>query len=89
VTTITHEHHANDLPPRRFTQIPTFSAMTPVLIPTNMSAAEMIPDNENPAHDPRYWCLPPVRDERNAKPQGGYPMYLVTQGRSVEVWHNW
>ncbi|KAJ7875002.1 hypothetical protein B0H14DRAFT_2569032 [Mycena olivaceomarginata] len=38
---------------------------------------------------PRYWCLPPVRDKRSAEPRGGYPMYLVTQGRRVGVWHNW
>ncbi|KAJ7701649.1 hypothetical protein B0H14DRAFT_3649892 [Mycena olivaceomarginata] len=34
--------------------------MTPALTPTNISAEEMIPDNQNPDHDPQYWCLPPT-----------------------------
>ncbi|KAJ7711945.1 hypothetical protein B0H14DRAFT_3524242 [Mycena olivaceomarginata] len=52
-----------------------------------MTKAEMIPDRENPAHNPAFWCLPPVRDA----PTGGgrFPMYLVTQGKSVGIWHNW
>ncbi|KAJ7864012.1 hypothetical protein B0H14DRAFT_3443818 [Mycena olivaceomarginata] len=47
------------------------------------------PRQPNPDHDPWYWCLPPVRDKQSAEPRGGYPMYLVTQGRKVGVWHNW
>ncbi|KAJ7440829.1 hypothetical protein B0H11DRAFT_2252647 [Mycena galericulata] len=57
---------------------------------TNMTAAEMIPDHSNPHHDPRYWCLPPVRDRPSeAAKTGKYPVYLVVQGRIVGVWHNW
>ncbi|KAF8210710.1 hypothetical protein K438DRAFT_1808082 [Mycena galopus ATCC 62051] len=63
--------------------------MAPALIPTNMTAEEMVPDDQNPDHDPHYWCLPPVRDESSGRQSEGYPMYLVTQGRSVGVWHNW
>ncbi|KAJ7754742.1 hypothetical protein B0H14DRAFT_2635368 [Mycena olivaceomarginata] len=37
--------------------------MPPVLTPTNMTMEEMVPETGNPAHNPRYWCLPPVRDE--------------------------
>ncbi|KAJ7861844.1 hypothetical protein B0H14DRAFT_3445100 [Mycena olivaceomarginata] len=62
--------------------------MPPVLLPTNMTIDEMIPDHTNPGHDPRFWCLPPVRDKPNGTP-GNYPMYLVSQGRQVGVWHNW
>ncbi|KAJ7870631.1 hypothetical protein B0H14DRAFT_3573811 [Mycena olivaceomarginata] len=54
-----------------------------------MTASEMIPDCANPEHDSRYWCLPPVRDEPSEGGQDAYPMYLVTQGKAVGVWHNW
>jgi hypothetical protein len=64
------------------------ATMPPVLLPTNMTIDEMIPDHTNPGHDPRFWCLPPVRDKPNGTP-GNYPMYLVSQGRQVGVWHNW
>ncbi|KAJ7602791.1 hypothetical protein DFH06DRAFT_1351025 [Mycena polygramma] len=60
--------------------------MSPALTPTNMTAAEMVPDTER---DPRYWCLPPVRDQPSDGALGGYKMYLVTQGKVVGVWHNW
>ncbi|KAJ7772153.1 hypothetical protein B0H14DRAFT_3164805 [Mycena olivaceomarginata] len=63
--------------------------MTALLTPTNMTAAEMIPDHKNPAHDPKFWCLPPVRDEPSERCRDRYPMYLVTQGKIVGVWHNW
>ncbi|KAJ6508189.1 hypothetical protein C8R45DRAFT_921961 [Mycena sanguinolenta] len=56
---------------------------------TNMTAAEVIPELGNPAHDPRFWCLPPVRDQPNTHPRGHFPMYLVTQGERVGVWHSW
>ncbi|KAJ7165443.1 hypothetical protein C8R43DRAFT_1122165 [Mycena crocata] len=58
--------------------------------PTNLTREEMVPDNVNPAHDSRYWCLPPRRD-RDALPQEGgrYPMYLVTQGRMCGIWRSW
>jgi hypothetical protein len=58
--------------------------MPPALMKTNMTTAEMIPD---PAHNPQFWCLPPVRDRPSSV--GRYPMYLVSQGRQVGVWHNW
>ncbi|KAJ7136479.1 hypothetical protein C8R43DRAFT_955705 [Mycena crocata] len=60
------------------------------LAPTNLPAEEMIPDTSNPAHDPRYWCLPPVREKESAGDGSGrFKMYLVTQGRSVGVWRSW
>lgn len=64
------------------------ATMSLVPTATNMTINEMIPDRTNPAHDPRFWCLPPVRDSPNGKP-GRFPMYLVSQGRKVGVWHNW
>ncbi|KAF8151203.1 hypothetical protein K438DRAFT_1988199 [Mycena galopus ATCC 62051] len=54
-----------------------------------MTVEEMIPDTLNPAHDPRFWCLPPVRDEPSEHRHEGYRMYLVSQGRAVGVWYNW
>jgi hypothetical protein len=50
--------------------------------PTNMTINEMIPDRTDPARDPRFWCLPPVRDSPNDT-SGRFPMYLVAQGRQV------
>ncbi|KAF7373977.1 hypothetical protein MSAN_00610500 [Mycena sanguinolenta] len=55
---------------------------------TNLTLEEMLPEVGNADHDPRYWCLPPVRDEPNGR-RGRFPMYLVTQGEKVGVWHNW
>ncbi|KAJ7721223.1 hypothetical protein B0H14DRAFT_2642496 [Mycena olivaceomarginata] len=63
--------------------------MTAMASPTNMTSTDMIPELDNAAHDPRFWCLPPVRDESSEAGTGNSPMYLVTQGRSVGVWHNW
>ncbi|KAJ7806240.1 hypothetical protein B0H14DRAFT_3484228 [Mycena olivaceomarginata] len=63
--------------------------MTAMASPTNMTSTDMIPELDNTAHDPRFWCLPPVRDESSEAGTGNFPMYLVTQGRSVGVWHNW
>ncbi|KAJ7121794.1 hypothetical protein C8R43DRAFT_1136479 [Mycena crocata] len=60
------------------------------LVPTNITQEEMIPDQDNPAHDSRYWCLPPRRDREALPQQGGrYPMYLVTQGRICGIWKSW
>ncbi|KAJ7859274.1 hypothetical protein B0H13DRAFT_1901523 [Mycena leptocephala] len=59
------------------------------LRPTNMHAGEMIPDTFNPDHNPAFWCVPPPRDKPSEKCGGGYPMYLVTQGRKVGIWWNW
>jgi hypothetical protein len=75
-----------------FISIVNAAAMPPHLPPTNMSVEDMVPDTANPAHDPRFWCLPPVRDkpsERDIGKQGKFPLYLVTQGQLVGVWHNW
>ncbi|KAF8146730.1 hypothetical protein K438DRAFT_1944429 [Mycena galopus ATCC 62051] len=33
--------------------------------------------------------LPTTRDMASEKCSGGYPMYLVTQGRQVGIWKNW
>ncbi|KAJ7855818.1 hypothetical protein B0H13DRAFT_2357661 [Mycena leptocephala] len=59
------------------------------LRPTNMNVREMIPDIFNPRHDPAFWCVPPTHDAPSENHGGGYPMYLVTQGRQVGIWHNW
>ncbi|KAK7050157.1 hypothetical protein R3P38DRAFT_3173223 [Favolaschia claudopus] len=59
------------------------------LPPTNMTAAEMVPDTSNPDHDPNFWCLPPPRDTAVSGRERGFGMYLITHGRSVGVWHNW
>ncbi|KAF8196391.1 hypothetical protein K438DRAFT_1968108 [Mycena galopus ATCC 62051] len=56
---------------------------------TNMTANEMIPDTFNPLHNPEFWCVPATRDMASEKCSGGYPMYLVTQGRQVGIWKNW
>ncbi|KAJ6589550.1 hypothetical protein B0H19DRAFT_1249079 [Mycena capillaripes] len=56
---------------------------------TNITAQGMIPDNQNVAHDARYWCLPPIRDTPSEGGGGNYPFYLVSQGHQVGVWHNW
>ncbi|KAJ7767525.1 hypothetical protein DFH07DRAFT_769620 [Mycena maculata] len=57
----------------------TFTSMASPDYPatkTNITAAEVIPDTANPDHDPRFWCLPPVRDN-------------PSEGRVVGIWHNW
>ncbi|KAJ7016853.1 hypothetical protein C8F04DRAFT_1201434 [Mycena alexandri] len=52
---------------------------------------DWIPDTMNADHDPRFWCLPMVHDSpsENRSHGSGYPMYLVTNGRKLGVWHNW
>ncbi|KAJ7363062.1 hypothetical protein DFH08DRAFT_800051 [Mycena albidolilacea] len=54
-----------------------------------MTSTDVIPELNNAAHNPRFWCLPPVHDESSEAGTGNFPMYLVTQGGSVGVWHNW
>jgi hypothetical protein len=58
---------------------------------TNMTAAEMIPDNINPLHDSQFWCLPLMHDSPSGSEAGGgkFPFYLVTQGHQVGIWRNW
>ncbi|KAJ6528205.1 hypothetical protein B0H19DRAFT_1274999 [Mycena capillaripes] len=64
--------------------------MASTLLRTNMTIDEMVPDTVNPAHNPRFWCLPPIRDEPSeGGNRGNFPMYLVTQGKAVGIWHNW
>ncbi|KAJ7160852.1 hypothetical protein C8R46DRAFT_1038073 [Mycena filopes] len=65
--------------------------MSQPLTRTQMTAAEMIPDTTNPAHDPEFWCLPPSwDDDAEVVPhRGRYPMYLVTNGRRNGIWRNW
>ncbi|KAJ7865587.1 hypothetical protein B0H14DRAFT_2573778 [Mycena olivaceomarginata] len=53
-----------------------------------MTSTDVIPELDNAVHNHRFWCLPPVRDESSEAGTGNFPMYLVTQGRSVGVWHN-
>ncbi|KAJ7727805.1 hypothetical protein DFH07DRAFT_970020 [Mycena maculata] len=60
-----------------------------VLAATNLDVNDMVPDDVNPDHDRRYWCLPPMRNEKSKDRHGAYPLYLVTRGRQVGVWHNW
>jgi hypothetical protein len=65
--------------------------MAAKLTRANMTAEEMIPDLRDPERDSRFWCLPPVHDTPSES-EGGrdrFPMYLVSQGRRVGVWHNW
>ncbi|KAJ7873227.1 hypothetical protein B0H13DRAFT_2348906 [Mycena leptocephala] len=61
------------------------------LVTTNMTPEEVVPDTMTEGHDPRFWCLPPMREDLNAAVRngGGYEFYLVTQGRKVGVWRNW
>ncbi|KAJ6451079.1 hypothetical protein C8R45DRAFT_1113801 [Mycena sanguinolenta] len=59
------------------------------LLPTNMTASEVIPDIFNPLHDQRFWCVPRLHDTPSESDSGSYPMYLVTQGRKVGIWYNW
>ncbi|KAF8148321.1 hypothetical protein K438DRAFT_1779651 [Mycena galopus ATCC 62051] len=63
--------------------------MSPTLQLTNMTAEEMNPDTLNPAHNPKFWCLPPMRNQPSEHKKSQYPMYPVSQGRAVGVWHNW
>ncbi|KAJ7493550.1 hypothetical protein FB451DRAFT_1164448 [Mycena latifolia] len=56
---------------------------------TNLDVSEMIPDTLNPNHDPRFWCLPPTRDNATEGQSGRFPMYLVTQGQIVGIWRSW
>ncbi|KAJ7025443.1 hypothetical protein C8F04DRAFT_1269180 [Mycena alexandri] len=52
---------------------------------------DWIPDTTNANHDPRFWCLPKIHDgpSENERHGGGYPMYLITNGRKLGIWHNW
>ena len=59
------------------------------LKPTNMNAGDMIPDTFNPQHDERFWCVPKMHDTQSDSDRGAFPLYLVTQGRQVGIWHNW
>ncbi|KAJ7096172.1 hypothetical protein C8R44DRAFT_749019 [Mycena epipterygia] len=58
---------------------------------TNMTAEEMVPNTQDPHHDPRFWCLPPIRDDLTAptRSQRGAALHLVTQGRQVGIWKSW
>ncbi|KAJ7726637.1 hypothetical protein B0H16DRAFT_1735566 [Mycena metata] len=53
------------------------------------SSMTWIPDTKNPDHDPRFWCLPKIHDTPSERKGGGYPLYLITDGREVGIWHNW
>ncbi|KAJ7074819.1 hypothetical protein B0H15DRAFT_806620 [Mycena belliarum] len=56
-----------------------------------MTPAEMVPDTQNPDHDPRFWCLPPIREDltKPHRQTGGAPLHLVTEGRQVGIWRSW
>ncbi|KAJ6538046.1 hypothetical protein B0H19DRAFT_1181600 [Mycena capillaripes] len=58
---------------------------------TNLPVEEMVLDRQTAGHDPRYWCLPPMRDDPDevVRVSGGYEFHLVTRGRQVGVWRNW
>jgi hypothetical protein len=66
-------------------------AMSGNLVTMNMTLEEVVPDTMTEGHDPRFWCLPPMREDLNVvvRNGGGYEFYLVTQGRKVGVWRNW
>ncbi|KAJ7763728.1 hypothetical protein B0H16DRAFT_1718382 [Mycena metata] len=55
----------------------------------NALGDDWIPDTLNPDHDPKFWCLPKIHDAPSESHSGGYPMYLVTNGRELGIWHNW
>ncbi|KAJ7076774.1 hypothetical protein C8R43DRAFT_966172 [Mycena crocata] len=79
----------------------TKSTFAPVLLdPRSMSAKinlppqDMVPDQNNPAHNPRFWYLPPIRDDLDEVVMVGwgnsnYEFHLVTEGREVGVWRSW
>ncbi|KAJ7164599.1 hypothetical protein C8R43DRAFT_946414 [Mycena crocata] len=51
---------------------------------------DVLPDNRTAGRDPRFWCLPPMRDNVNLEvPRAQYRFYLVTRGRMVGVWRRW
>ncbi|KAJ7799344.1 hypothetical protein B0H14DRAFT_2617077 [Mycena olivaceomarginata] len=60
----------------------------PQMAKTNLPVEEMLPDRDTRGHDPRYWCLPPMREDPDAVVPitGGYKFHLVTRGRQVGVW---
>ncbi|KAJ7740333.1 hypothetical protein B0H16DRAFT_1729030 [Mycena metata] len=57
----------------------------------NMTVQEMVPDTQTVGHDPRFWCLPPIREDLDdvVAIGGGYEFHLVVHGRKVGVWKNW
>ncbi|KAJ7446789.1 hypothetical protein FB451DRAFT_1412198 [Mycena latifolia] len=61
------------------------------LAKTNMTEDEMVPNTCTEGHDPRYWCLPPMRDDPDdvVETSGGYEFHLVTVGHKVGAWRNW
>ncbi|KAJ7704265.1 hypothetical protein B0H14DRAFT_3526691 [Mycena olivaceomarginata] len=60
--------------------------------PTNLPLEELQMDNRG-IKDPRYYCLPPFRGNRerpvSARRGGGWPLHLVAQGRQVGIFDNW
>ncbi|KAJ7017498.1 hypothetical protein C8F04DRAFT_1279271 [Mycena alexandri] len=62
-----------------------------VLHKTNLPPAEMIPDTQTAGHDPRYWCLPPMRGDLEEVVEVGnrFEFHLVSQGNQVGVWNDW
>ncbi|KAJ7754663.1 hypothetical protein DFH07DRAFT_959685 [Mycena maculata] len=59
----------------------------PAHMKTNLPVEEMIPERDNVAHDSRYWCLPPVREDLTVK-MSGKAMYLVAQGCQCGIFRN-
>ncbi|KAJ7780679.1 hypothetical protein DFH07DRAFT_949907 [Mycena maculata] len=67
------------------------SPMKPVpdSIRTNISWDDMIPETDDPKHDSRYWCLPPVQEDLSVQRTGsGKAMHLVTQGHQCRIYCN-
>ncbi|KAJ7118521.1 hypothetical protein C8R43DRAFT_1137268 [Mycena crocata] len=68
--------------------------MTLALAKVNLPLDEMVPDNRGAGRDPRYWCLPPIRDDANDEEvqsprKSNWAYYLITRGRMVGVWRRW
>ncbi|KAJ7678416.1 hypothetical protein B0H14DRAFT_2655926 [Mycena olivaceomarginata] len=60
--------------------------------PTNLPLEDLRMDDRG-IKDPRYYCLPPFRGNResrvSARRGGGWPLHLVAQGRQVGIFDNW
>ncbi|KAJ6579044.1 hypothetical protein DFH09DRAFT_1077343 [Mycena vulgaris] len=57
---------------------------------TNIQAADVVMD-ERGVRDPRYYCLPPFRGDRDrgTRHSGRYPLHLVFQGHVVGTFNEW
>ncbi|KAJ7109542.1 hypothetical protein C8R43DRAFT_962546 [Mycena crocata] len=69
---------------------PFLSSMVPNFSKVQLPEDDVLPDNRTAGHNPRFWCLPPMRNDVNLEvPRAQYRFYLVTRGRMVGVWRRW